>query len=134
MTRYGDSIALALSAPGSPSRRRTYGTAGIGGPATMASSADGGTAGDARIVEDQAGAVVLQLAREVEAGCLVVEQVGAAGRVVLFQPLQRETEYSHVRRRRVCSLALERAEPVDGEGVGARRRLEVDVQAAVQQR
>ena len=52
--------------------------------------------------------------------------------VALFQTLHREVHGSHVHRGRLCSRSDRQLQTMHGERVRQRRRLEVDVEAAVE--
>src|SRR5215211_1615268 len=87
--------------------------------------------GDVGVVDDQARRVVLEHGREVVFG-RVIEAAVLAAAVRLVQPPGGEVERLHVRGGGGDHLAGRKDQAVDGEHVRARRRLDVDVDQAVE--
>src|SRR5947209_16802080 len=97
-----------------------------------------GAGGDPGVVEHQAGSVVDELALEAEARSAVVVALATGGirqtSVSLLEPLDAEVGGAHVRGGCGGLVSDGEAEPMDGKRGGERRRLEVDVHAAVELR
>lgn len=94
--------------------------------------------GDTGVIEEQAGSVVTQLALESERRSRVVVTLAAAvvpeAHIPLLEPIHAQVDRADVRRRRIRLLAHLQREAMDRQRIRESRRLEVDVDAAVEVR